>query len=242
MNNKIRSILFLLALTAFAGNLFSRDIGGYVADAEDRFARNVWNFLKEFETQKVIGGIGWKYKHYQYAAPFIFTTSNNSYVDGVDLAYCSGHGNPYSFQTKLNPSTFANFDTDVAAINGWGDWDGEFIVFQSCAVIPSELDRSNWWSGWVNCLKGIHQIIGYRTNSYSDNGISNNFAKKLKNNQSVMYAWFDAVDEERCWIYGASYPGYASALYYTKTEFEKLSSSESTAVYGYAGLHNWYEY
>lgn len=242
MQNKVRSLLFVLALTSVASNLFSRDIGGYVANAEDRFQRNVWNFLKEFQSTQYPGGVPWKYTQYYWAAPYEFTTSNNSYVDYVDFAYVSGHGSANYFQTQQSPNVAVYFPTQMPTNNGWGDWDGEFITFQSCAVVPSPIEQSNWWSNWGRCLKGVHQIIGYRTNSYSDNGISNNYARKLKANHCVMYAWFDAVNEERSWWYGSDYPGYACALYYGTTQYDRLSSSEYPDPYGYSNLWCWYQY
>ena len=174
--------------------------------------------------------------------PYEFTTSNNSYVDYVDLAYCSGHGNQNYFQTASAGNVGVYFPTQMPTTNGWGDYDQEFIIFQTCSVVPSALEQSNWWSNWGRCLKGTHQIVGYRTVSYSDNGISNNFGNKLKNNGCVWYSWFDAVNEERSWWYGSDYPGYASALWYTTTQYDRLSSAEYPDPYGYTNLWNWYQY
>ena len=229
---------FLVCWTANAG--FAREIGGYVADAESRFVSNVWNFIKEFNGTKYVNGVPWNYSQYYYAAPWHFTSSNNSYVDYMDFAYFSGHGSSHYIQTDQTPNTGVYFPNDLSTTNGWGDWDMEFIVFQSCSVVRTDL--ADWWTPWQRALKGVHQIIGYRTLSYSDNGISNNFAWKLRNNGCVWQSWFDAVNEERSWWYGSDYPGYASSLWYESTKYDRLSSSEYPDPYGYTGLWAWHQY
>jgi len=40
------ALVFTMTMPATAANL---EIGGYVAQAESRFQRNVWNFIKEFK-------------------------------------------------------------------------------------------------------------------------------------------------------------------------------------------------
>jgi hypothetical protein len=84
----------------------------------------------------------------------------------------------------------------------WGDTDLEFIVFQSCKVVPSPIDRSDWYQRWVGAndtFQGLHHATGYRTNSYSGNGISDNYGGRIRNNQRVRQAWFCAVNDERSW-------------------------------------------
>jgi hypothetical protein len=245
MLNKFKLMLAIAMIgLTFAAN--ARTMGGYVANAEDRFVRNVWNFVKEFSgstsSPTYVGGVPWARTQYLWAEPYMFTSSNNYYVDGVDLAYCSGHGNKYLFQTNKWNGTCVYFPNDLPTNNGWGDYDLEFIIFQSCAVIPSSREVSDWWSPWGRALKGVHQIIGYRTNSYSDNGISNNFARKIKGGGCVWQSWFDAVNEERSWWYGSSYPGYASALWYESTKYDRLYSAEYPDPSGYSGLWNWHQY
>jgi hypothetical protein len=46
----VLALVFCLGFTAEQANAGNREIGGYVAQAEDRFVRNVWNFIKNFAT------------------------------------------------------------------------------------------------------------------------------------------------------------------------------------------------
>src|SRR5215470_6840669 len=87
---------FLLISTLTAGD---REIGGYVDQAEDRFVRNVWNFVKNFQSPQHVGAHSWTTGQYFWAEPFEFVTNKSSFVDSMDLAYFSGHGAPYVFAT-----------------------------------------------------------------------------------------------------------------------------------------------
>ena len=242
MFNRFKIFSTLAFALLICGMAQARTMGGYVATAEDRFVRNVWNFVKEFPAGTTVGGVPYYYNQYLWAEPYMFTGSNDYYIDAVDFAYCSGHGNRYLFETNKWNGTYVYFPTQIPTNNGWGDYNMEFIVFQSCAVIPSSREVADWWTPWARALKGVHQIVGYRTNSYSDNGISNNFARKIKAGGCVWQSWFDAVNEERSWWRGSFYPGYASALWYESTKYDRLYSAQSPDPYGFSGLWNWHQY
>jgi hypothetical protein len=207
--------------------------GGYVYNrGEDRFVDNVYNFLKHFS-----------YEQYYWAEAFEFTTSNNSYVDEMDFAYYSGHGSAYSI--GMGPGagvSSVNLANNSSA--SWGDRDLEFIVFQSCSVIPSAADRSDWADAWVpdGIFQGLHQAIGYRTLSYSGNGISNNFGERISDGDAVWQAWFAAVDDERSWWKGQDYPGLASAVMHPSTQNDTHFSFAADPPAGHYSLTNWYQH
>lgn len=58
-NLKFASFLLVVVFSclSFAPSVYGgdREIGGYVDLAEDRFVRNVWNFIKNFQGFKNIG-------------------------------------------------------------------------------------------------------------------------------------------------------------------------------------------
>ena len=81
-----------------------REIGGYVDKAESRFVRNVWNFVKNFQGWKTVGGNRWQEVQYYYAEPYMFDSLHQSYVDKMDLSYVAGHGNQYYIQTNASLS------------------------------------------------------------------------------------------------------------------------------------------
>ena len=138
-------------------------------------------------------------------------------VDYMDFSYYSGHGN--NWRIKMRPSERVWFKD----CPGYGDLpnggDLEFLVFQSCAVIPAPPDVSDWWSKWweedgKHIFQGMHQAIGYRTGSYSGNSISTLFGQKVKIGLPVWQSWFNAVNEQRAMSGGGFYPGYAAAVLY----------------------------
>jgi Family of unknown function (DUF6345) len=258
MNNHKYRRYFLRAATLFAAILVlfytspiqsgNRDIGGYVDQAESRFVRNVWNFIKEFKTWQNIGSHSYKYDQYYWAEKFLFEgASHANFVDKMDLAFISGHGNFYIWQCIKNPNTITDFRT----VPGYGDLinngDLEFLIVESCNTVTPYPDDHNYRSSWAGMFQGLHQLVGYRTLSVSDNGIPNNYAKKLKSNQGVWQAWFDAVNDERSWWHsdlddGAPYPGLASAVVYTSTENDKLGSYAADPGGGTSGMHSWWQY
>jgi hypothetical protein len=207
--------------------------GGYVYNGESRFVDNVYNFVKHFT-----------YEQYYYAETWQFNSANNTYVDGMDLAYYSGHGNYWYIGMRSG--------VGVSLPSGcpWGDYELEFIIFQSCQVIPSipEMNAgkiSNWWSNWAGAgrpFQGLHQAIGYRTLSYSGNGISNNFGGRVRNNQAMWQAWFAAVNDERSWWKGADYPGFASVVMYPGLDNDTYYTFGADPPAGHTNLRTYYQY
>lgn len=234
-----------LVTTAYAD---TREIGGYVGHAEDRFVRNVWNFIKNFKSSQHVGLYSWKYNQYFYAHPFEFLGSSLSYVDSMDLAFFSGHGNHWSFACTNNNADIV----DLTTAPGYGTLgtggDLEFLIFESCSVIPGPLDVADWWSNWTrngagkHIFQGLHQAIGYRTLSYSDNGIPNNFANRLKIGQPLWQAWFDAVDDERSIWHGSDYPGYASAVLYPGLDNDSIGFYGADPPSNHTKLRIYYQY
>ena len=166
-----------------------------------------------------------------------------SYVDAMDFAYYSGHGNNYYLGMGPGAAVSGvNLDTNVHA--RWGDTDLEFVVFQSCTVIPSAADRADWADAWVpnGIFQGLHQAIGYRTLSYSGNGISNNFGDRISDGEAVWQAWFAAVNDERSWWRGQDYPGLASAMMHPTAQNDTYYSFVADPPAGHTALTNWYQH
>src|SRR6187549_1553049 len=92
--------LFVSTLTAG-----DREIGGYVDRAEDRFVRNVWNFIKNFQGWQTIGGNRWQEVQYYWGEPFEFDSNHLDFVDKMDLSYVAAHGSAYYVQTNQSTST-----------------------------------------------------------------------------------------------------------------------------------------
>lgn len=228
-----------------------REIGGYVDKAQYRFVNNVWNFVKEFQTIQTVGTNTWINSQYYYAEPRFFMEDHLNFVDKMDLAYCSGHGNSYYFQTNWDLSEGVSLNTAP----GYGtlpSGDLEFIIIESCLTVVPYADDHNYRDSWQHIFQGLHQLVGFRTLSVSDNGIPNDYANKLKCNGGVWQSWFEAVNDERIWAWvpthwvdlgpGVPYPGYASAVVYVATENDKLGNYVSADPSGTSGMHSWWQY
>lgn len=227
------TIILSSSVVSYAGG---REIGGYVAQAESRFQRNVWNFIKEFKSSQSIGSHTWKYDQYFWARDYLFEgNSHKSYVDAQDLVFISGHGNSYIWQSVQSPSEIVDFRNVPSYGNLSDGGDLEFLIIESCSTVATAPEAANWWTPWKKMFQGLHQLLGFRTLSYSDNGIPNAFAKNLKNNQKIWEAWFDAVNTERTWSYTHTessgevvpYPGFASGIMYNSTANDRLGSYAS---------------
>jgi hypothetical protein len=229
-------------------NAGDREIGGYVDKAESRFVRNVWNFVKNFQSPQTIGSHKYKEVQYYYAQPYMFDSLHQSYLDKMDLSYVAGHGNYFYIQTNKALSQ----GVDLRYVPAYGDLanngDLEFLIIESCYTVASAPENANWWSPYSNMFRGLHQLVGFHTLSNSDNGIPNNYAHKLKANGGVWQSWFQAVNEERYWIFnphnsdGSPYPGLASAIMYTSTENDRLGSYAADPAGGTAGMKTWYQH
>lgn len=220
-----------------------REIGGYVDRAEDRFVRNVWNFIKNFQGFQTVGSHRYQEVQYYWAEPFEFDSDHKNFVDKMDLAFVAAHGSAYYVET--NQST--NAGIDLRNCPAYGDLansgDLEFMVIESCSTVASAPEATNWWDPWSSIFQGLHQLCGFRTLSYSDNSIPNNYANKLKANGGVWQSWFDAVNEERIiGNSGVSYPGYASAIMYTSTENDRLGNYANDPQGGTNNMKTWWEF
>ena len=246
---RLTLVLVVLSSAATKTTAGFREIGGYVDKAEDRFVRNVWNFIKNFQTNQNIGSNTWKYSQYYWDKPYFFSGPSHAYyADAMDFVYASGHGNSYYLQTNKSISEGIDFTTASPLGDLANGGDLEFLVIESCNTVVPYPDDHNYRNVWNTIFKGLHQLVGFRTLSVSDNGIPNNYAGKLKGNQGIWQAWFAAVNEERYWAFnptlddGAPYPGFASAVVYSSTENDRLGNYVAADPSGTAGMHSWWQY
>jgi len=174
---KLVSSLCLLTLSAISLNTAvaaDREIGGYVDRAESRFVRNVWNFVKNFQTWQTNGGNRYKEVQYFWAEPYMFDSAHHDYVDKMDVAYVAGHGNSYYIQTNQSLGQ----GVDLQTVPAYGDLsnkgDLEFMIIESCYTVASRPESATWWTPYEKMFQGLHQLVGFHTLSNSDNSIPKN--------------------------------------------------------------------
>ena len=217
--------IILLSSTVFAAD---RKEGGYAGTTDEGHDQVVYNFLKHFS-----------YEQYYYAYDFQFTSINNSRVDAMDFAVFAGHGNKWLIAT-----TNGNVDLKTCgntSNKGWGDWNCEFIAFESCYVVPSPFEEANWWTNWVQAngtFDGLHQALGFRTVSYqsTDEDVTDDFGALVKGNYGVWQSWFSAINSE------ALNDEMGSCVMHPSTDMDTYASFASDPAADHGNLTIWYQY
>lgn len=191
---KIRALLFafiaLIMIPLFLTsniNAIDREEGGYVGQKGQGHDTVVYNFLKHFNYEQYY----WGYKHQ-------WSTNNNNRVDAMDFAIFAGHGNRWLI--ALLDGNVSLTSAGSGSHKGYGNIDSEFVAFESCKVVPSPLDVTDWYSNWTSepddVFDGLHQALGFRTDSYqsTDQKVTDYFGKRIKQNYGVWESWFDAIN------------------------------------------------
>lgn len=210
-------LLFSVGLKNASANNY---IGAYPGPDASWTETDTRYFLQAFD------GHGY-YDQWYWSDNAFYNSQNNSYVDWEDFAYYAGHGNQY----YISNISGGNTDLSIAgntSNGGWGDGYLKYIVFDSCMVVPSPIERPNdWWVGWTNAAGGVYdgvlQILGYRTERYIATKASKPFGKKVQSGGYVFYSWLDAVSESTthpngldyaaiAWCPGSNYDVYPTSM------------------------------
>lgn len=223
-------------------------IAGYVDRAENFFVRDTWNFLEHFQSPYTIGSHRWWYTQYYWNEEWFFGFNSRYFADAVHLIYATGHGYPYWLQTDQANNRGIWFDSAAGLGNAANNGRAKFLTIDSCSTVLSARDRTDWYSIWLRAangthiFQGLHQLTGYRTTSYGDNGITCRYARRLAAQLPVWQAWFSAVDGERAWWKGRNYPGFASAMVFPGLDNDTLGNYGPNPPYNHWELRNYYQY
>ena len=200
-------------------------IGAFYDTRDPWFLGDVNHFVSYFDSGvnpwEAAGGRNWAIRYKQAAERRFFTTESYYGVDSVDFVLYSGHGSNY----------YVNMLQEESGVNlrhcpGYGKRDLEFIVFQSCSVIPAPPDRADWYSAWwehdgKGIFQGLHMALGYRSYAIVG-GLGSYFAKRLVWGQPVLQSWFHANWELRSTTARKVYPGNPCVVFYPGLENDTL--------------------
>jgi hypothetical protein len=222
------SVLVLSALLATSVYAVDREEGGYAGTTDEGHDTVVYNFLKHFS-----------YEQYYYSYQHQWSTNNNNRVDAMDFAFFGGHGNRW-----LIAGLDGNVDLSTAGSSshkGYGDLDAEFVAFESCYVVTSPIEVSDWYTGWTQAggiFDGLHQAVGFHTVSYqsTDQNVSDYFGSKMASGYAVWQSWFDAIDAK-----GRS-DEHGSAVMHPSTDGDTYASFVSDPSASSTSLRIWYQY
>lgn len=161
----MRYLILVLCLAATIVTIsYAYEEGGYAGTIDKGDVDCVWSFLQHFPRSE--------YEQFLYAKDFQFADRNNEFVDNHDFAIFSGHGRSFEIKVwndyPVSGDTWVDF-TSAGSGNdyGYGDYDLEYIVFQSCYTVPSHVETSDPTGPWAknrgHIADGLHQILGFRT-------------------------------------------------------------------------------
>jgi hypothetical protein len=228
----LRLFLLLLTLVALLPTSITaadRKEAGYAGTTDQGHDEVVYNFLKHFS-----------YEQYYYARTFQFGDLNNQRVDAMDFAIFAGHGNQWFIAATDGGVDLSNVGSSLNW--GWGDTSAKFVAFESCDVVPSPIEVSDWWTNWVRepggPFDGVHQVLGFRTLSWqsTDQDITDDFGQLISSNQGVWESWFAAINDR-----GRS-DEMGSAVMYPPADGESYLNFGPQAPITHQNLRVWYQY
>jgi uncharacterized protein DUF6345 len=100
---------------------------------------------------------------------------DDSYVDDVDAAWYTGHGNPSGF--TFQGSHDDQWITPADAV--WGNRDLEWLQLESCQVLADVSGTGDYFNRWGPTMQGLHILNGFHTNAYCVGTTGGTFASYL---------------------------------------------------------------
>jgi hypothetical protein len=187
---------------------------------------------------------------YYWDEPSYWTTSDNAYVNKWNIALMEGHGNTWLFTTEKNCCDVVNLNSTSQP--GYGNLSGNsmrYLILKGCAIIPAPIDRSDWATPWWRIFKGLHQAVGFRTEMYIDDDISQDFGSYLAQNCQVIDSLFCCTDNcgayqwERFWgSWGDEIYGYGSAVVIPGYDYDGIYDTGAAPPATSAGLTIWWQH
>lgn len=225
---KTSALVLSTFLTTSAFAVVDRMEGGYAGTTDQGHDAVVYNFLKHFS-----------YEQYYYSYKHQWSTNNNNRVDKMDIAIFGGHGNRWAIwgiDGKVDLTTAGS-----SSHKGYGDVNAEFVAFESCYVVPSPIEVSDWYTNWTKpggIFDGLHQAVGFHTVSWqsTDQDVSDYFGVRMRNNGAVWQSWFDAINAE-----GRS-DEHGAAVMYPPADGDRYASFVADPPADHTSLRIWYQY
>jgi len=120
------------------------------------------------------------------------------WVDDVDLAWYTGHGNPGAFY-------FDNDSRDDGSIvpgdARWGNRDLEWMQLESCNVLQFDSGGTPIWERWARVFDGLHLLNGFQSLANcvdTPNGTAGRFSRYLFRRQ-ILFVTLPALKVRQAW-------------------------------------------
>lgn len=203
--------------------------GGYAGTTDEGHDTVAYNFLKHFG-----------YEQYYYMYKHQWSWNNDNRVDAMDFALFAGHGNKWKIwgiDGSVDLSTAGS-----SSHRGYGDDDAEFVAFESCYVVPSPIEVSDWYSKWTSesddVFDGLHQAVGFHTVSWqsTDQKVSDYFGGRIAGGHAVWESWFDAINTK------GRDDELGSAVMVPPADGDSYASFVADPPESHTNLRIWYQY
>lgn len=159
-------------------------------------ANSFWDGLVQGESSPG-SGLTFINNQYYWAHPFQYTSLKNIRVNSVQIALTEAHGDWWEYSTYENSGNVDEVKlSDIVTAGGFGANAGgslAYWIIHSCEVIPTQTDESTSFDIWWGIFRGMHSVMGYRTQMTICDGVTSGFGKAVGMGAPVVSAWFQAI-------------------------------------------------
>lgn len=187
------------------------------------------------------------FPQYYWDYPWLWTTSEASFVDRCHVALMEGHGNHWLFTTRSNCCDTVSLNAGTQP--GYGNRAGDsmrYLILKGCSIVPAPPDRSNWADPWWRIFKGLRQAVGFRTTMYINDNISDDFGYWIGKNCRVLDSWFYATNTNSSYgwnrFWGAHVTGYGAVVMIPGQEGAGIYHTSAVPPATTAGLTIWWQH
>jgi hypothetical protein len=163
-----------------------------------------------------------QFPDYLWADPSMYTSDKDKFVNKVHVALTEGHGNVWKFCTTSNQPNYPKDRNgndwicldlnDVINAGGLGGKSGDSLrywIINSCLAVPTTADENkdmpDSFQPWWGIFKGLHAVLGYRTERLLSDTVTTRFGSSLGMGLPVVSSWFDAVSSDDAYSGNGTY-------------------------------------
>lgn len=133
---------------------------------------------------------------------FLYESNKERFVDSVNIALTRGHGSEHTFYTdELDPNWGSVALNDIPS-SGFGGKYGflSFWIISTCDTVTTSADYSaaNFhlaYDPWWHIFNGLRAVVGFRTPKWTNDGVTEPFAKQLATGAPFMWSWLSTVNQ-----------------------------------------------
>jgi hypothetical protein len=138
-----------------------------------------------------------------WAKGFEYEGRKEEFVDSVNIALTRGHGSEHAFYTDdLDPNLGRVTLDDIPAMGFGRSAHGRlaYWIISTCDTVSTSADYSaaNFhlaYDPWWHVFNGLHAVVGFRTQKWTSDGVTEPFAEKLAVGGGFVWSWLNTVNQ-----------------------------------------------